>query len=585
MQYVLPYFNSSTGHVRAKACWVAGYYANADFNDHGVFRQLFQAVVRALSDSELPVRVDALVALRPFVEELDDVNQLKGIVEEVLTELFKLLHEVDNEDVVYTLEAIVEKFGEEISPYALQLLDQLVSAFWKLIQSEEQEESEGEMGALASVGCLRAMSTIMDSVSSVKTLFPEMEKRIFPLFQHMLNEQGQDIYEELLELLAYLTYYSPRISDQLWSLWEPLIQQGCTWANRYLETIIIPLDNYVTRGTETFLQSEHPNCVSQAFQLAQRTLQNDELDADEMLPGAKILNAIMQSCQGRIDHWIEAYITLALDTLHHAQSKKLKTALVLVVANAVLYNPVLTMQILHRTGRLQEAFGTWSTFLMETNESGKRKYFKRETDKKVNGLALLALLRMPREATPQEVEGSVGSVFGMAVSMLQDYKQQSEEREAEEQNQDYFVDEDDFADELNDLEDVDEDEEQEEEGQADGSRTDDGASKAQKDLASALGLRSSAAKELFDAADDDADSEDDILEDLDDEEDVETPVDKVNAFMLLKQTVDQLAHSDTDRLNRMRSGVSAEQASAADALYQHAAQQEQQEEQQQSTSS
>lgn len=41
-------------------------------------------------------------------------------------EFFKLMNEVENEDLAFTLETIVYKFGEEISPYALGLCQNLV---------------------------------------------------------------------------------------------------------------------------------------------------------------------------------------------------------------------------------------------------------------------------------------------------------------------------------------------------------------------------------------------------------------------------------------------------------------------------
>lgn len=36
------------------------------------------------------------------------------------------MNEIENEDLVFTLETIVEKFGEEMAPYALGLCQHLV---------------------------------------------------------------------------------------------------------------------------------------------------------------------------------------------------------------------------------------------------------------------------------------------------------------------------------------------------------------------------------------------------------------------------------------------------------------------------
>lgn len=39
------------------------------------------------------------------------------------------MNEVENEDLVFTLETIVDKFGEEMAPYALGLCQNLVICF------------------------------------------------------------------------------------------------------------------------------------------------------------------------------------------------------------------------------------------------------------------------------------------------------------------------------------------------------------------------------------------------------------------------------------------------------------------------
>jgi hypothetical protein len=66
--HVLPEFQSPLGHIRAKAAWVAGQYADITFTNPQHFAALLQCIVQGLRDKELPVRVDSVVALRNFVD-------------------------------------------------------------------------------------------------------------------------------------------------------------------------------------------------------------------------------------------------------------------------------------------------------------------------------------------------------------------------------------------------------------------------------------------------------------------------------------------------------------------------------------
>lgn len=47
-------------------------------------------------------------------------------------EVFKLMNEVENDDLVFTLETIVDKFGEEMAPYAFGLCQSLVKFYFRL---------------------------------------------------------------------------------------------------------------------------------------------------------------------------------------------------------------------------------------------------------------------------------------------------------------------------------------------------------------------------------------------------------------------------------------------------------------------
>lgn len=105
IQYILPCFDSPHGHLRAKACWVSGVYCDIDFAEgHGSganYGQLFQRVINGLHDADLPVRVDAVVSLRSFVDELADLNPLKPILPSMLDRIFALMNEVSSANSVW----------------------------------------------------------------------------------------------------------------------------------------------------------------------------------------------------------------------------------------------------------------------------------------------------------------------------------------------------------------------------------------------------------------------------------------------------------------------------------------------------
>lgn len=59
--------------------------------------------------------------------------------------------------------------------------------------SEAAEDEGDDSGALAAVGCLRAISTILESVSSLPHLFGQVEPTLMPIMRRMLTSDGQGI--------------------------------------------------------------------------------------------------------------------------------------------------------------------------------------------------------------------------------------------------------------------------------------------------------------------------------------------------------------------------------------------------------
>ena len=59
------------------------------------------------------------------------------------------------------------------------------------MNTAEADDEADDPGALAAVGCLRAISTILESVSSLPHLFVQIEPTLLPIMRRMLTTDGQ----------------------------------------------------------------------------------------------------------------------------------------------------------------------------------------------------------------------------------------------------------------------------------------------------------------------------------------------------------------------------------------------------------
>ena len=59
------------------------------------------------------------------------------------------------------------------------------------MNTAEADDEADDPGALAAVGCLRAISTILESVSRLPQLFVQIEPTLLPIMHRMLTTDGQ----------------------------------------------------------------------------------------------------------------------------------------------------------------------------------------------------------------------------------------------------------------------------------------------------------------------------------------------------------------------------------------------------------
>ncbi|KAF8098130.1 hypothetical protein N665_0273s0030 [Sinapis alba] len=542
VQHVFPEFSSPAGHLRAKAAWVAGQYANINFSDQTNFSKALHCVISGMRDPELPVRVDSVFALRSFIDACKNLDEIRPVLPQLLDEFFKLMNEVENEDLAFTLETIVYKFGEEISPYALGLCQNLASAFWKCVDTDNGDDEADDTGALAAVGCLRAISTILESISSLPHLYGQIEPYLLPIMRKMLTTDGQDVFEEVLEIVSYITTFSPTISLDMWSLWPLIMEALVDWAIDFFPNILVPLHNYISRGSEHYLTCKQPDYQQSLWSVISSLMANKNIDDSDLEPAPKLIGIVLQTCKGQVDHCVEPYLRITLDRLRGAEKSSFKCLLIEVVANAFYYNASLTLGILQRFGFATEILTIWLHMLQEKKKSGAHANFKGEHDKKVCILGLTSILSLPAGQLPGEV---LPPVFRALLELLVAYKDQlAEAAKAEEED-----DEDGDDDNMDDFETDEEDDEENPD------ETDD----------STLRKLAAQAKDFRSYSDDDEFSDDDYSDD----EELDSPIDEVDPFILFMDAVTAMQASDSLRFQSLRQTLDPHYEGLANNIAQH----------------
>ena len=366
-------------------------YAEIDFTNPQNFMALFAGVVNCLKDPDLPVKVDAIVSLGSFVETADDISQIRPILPQLLDEFFALMNEVESEEMVFTLETIVEKFGEEIAPYAMGMTQNLVAAFWKLNGSQDQTDEDDFTGA-----CFRGVPT-RDSHH------PGIPLRATPHVR--AARAGADAHHEEdarrrrirrvrggFGVLSYMTYYAPAVSPAMWELWPVLISAlDGEYGAQYFENTLVPMDNYTRAAPKRSWRTPPAKATAQG---RIRRAPEQRHPRAEMLPAPKLLECPPE-LQGSGDDCVAPYFrragglkTCELTYLRTFSSRSWPTA---------CGTTALTLDILVKNGALGARPG--SACLEIEPKRWKQGKDQREHDKKVC-IRLVALIQTPAQSLP-----------------------------------------------------------------------------------------------------------------------------------------------------------------------------------------
>jgi importin-7 len=441
--YILPTFASPYGHVRAKACWVSSEFASVlHAVSPEIFMQLLQHMQALLNDPELPVQVDAAIAMREFFSNIDEEQvQQYGFLQvlpSLLAKFLELANTVDSEGIMETIECVVDKFGEHIGPYAFDVASALVTQFWKIVNVEEGDD-DVFTDALAGHQVLGTIATVLEAVSKSPEILAQMEGLLFPIFEKFVGESGMDVIEEILEIITQLTFYSPAISERMWTLFPRVLEIMPTWGVDFFQEFIPVVDNYISRGTPVFIQQYLPATNAMLEAALVRFQTSEEGDGfgteEEVYSGvAEIIQVILENCKGMVDTCVKPYTSLVVAAMmkndppnEPFEDPHVIEALLIAGADALYYNPVLTMNSMQENGHLayfMQALG--QAVSRRKKRSGKLYHFASKREKKTVILGLAAVMATPPGALMPGMRHSIPQISAAAVALLMDLKKQEE---------------------------------------------------------------------------------------------------------------------------------------------------------------
>ena len=356
LQFVVGELQSAQPFLRMRALWMYGELGQFKYKEEHV-KLAIEGIYKCLFDVELPVRLTAATSIHKLLHLEGAAALLKPYLASLLEVYLKLMTEIESEELVSALEELVAFYHEDIEPFALQLAQQLVESYKRLVKVNADDD-DGE-SALAAVGCVTAIRRIIDSVQKNTELIAKIEEVVYPVLLHSLTPDGLDSIEDSLDCIAMILYHGKQgaISASIWKLFAQLLyvvcgeegeeEHGGGYGFEYISQIAVSLQNYIAKDPDHFLtvgEGQSQTYIALTFKFIECALKinRNSLHKLDGIVVMKVLIAMLENLKGRIDEALPYILKICVSELQEKIPKSFTSMIIQTVAMCFWYNSILT---------------------------------------------------------------------------------------------------------------------------------------------------------------------------------------------------------------------------------------------------
>lgn len=406
VRHVFPEFRSPHGFLRARACDTLAKFEQLQFKDSSNLLIIYRNILESMADPDLPVRVQAALALQPLIRH-DVIRQsMQENIPQIMQQLLKLANEVDVDSLANVMEDFVEEFATELTPFAVALSEQLRDTYLRIVRellerqdnSKDDDEPYGELlddKSITALGVLQTIGTLILTLEATPDVLMHLETIVMPVVSITLENKLYDLYNEIFEIIDSCTFSAKKITPAMWRAFELVHQTFKAGAELYLEDMLPALDNFVSYGADTMIQT--PAYVEAVVGMVQDIFRDEKVGAVDRICGCKLAESVMLNLRGHVNQYVPKFVEIAMAVIcsNELKVKSYRVHLLEMVINAIYYNPVLALRQLEAQGWTNKFFSSWFS-----NIDG----FSRVHDKKLSIVAISSLLTLRAEEIPTSVQ-------------------------------------------------------------------------------------------------------------------------------------------------------------------------------------
>jgi len=184
--------------------------------------QITDSIFKSLADENLSIRVFASICAPTFFSNKDIRPKLDQHIPHILTIFINLMNEIDLEEILISLEYIVQIFNEKIKDFVVDLTKILVDRFHKMCKVDE--ENLNSNSPIVKEGINKTIISIIGVFAKNQELFAKIYKEIREIILFGFLDEGLENFEDSLDLIMSICKEGDKIYSEVWEFYIPIIE-------------------------------------------------------------------------------------------------------------------------------------------------------------------------------------------------------------------------------------------------------------------------------------------------------------------------------------------------------------------------
>ena len=378
---IYPELGSPCAFLREQACNFIKEFRGYTYTN----KILIENITRGLSylmqkDPILQVRFESAMALSAILKQKYVKDLLKGNILPLLQIYIKLMEETDLEEIMDSLQEVVQNFTEESKMYIVHLSEYLNKYFNKLVNhinnnNEEEEKEQNDIDEYSLINnIINTFCNFIHYFVNDEGIYPKIESYVDNLINFCIIVQPEDKLEDGINIMREILINCKKLPNHILKFFLPLIniiieeKDSDLYGNENLSDITQIICYYISKDFDDILfktldkegKYQYVNYIINYIKfIISQCDKEDNDDLYEYIYVFNLCNSLFDRYKNKIEIIFQEISELIISKYKNTKNKKLLNNICLLLSTCFIYFPEKCLIYFQKKCCLKEIFTFW----------------------------------------------------------------------------------------------------------------------------------------------------------------------------------------------------------------------------------